>query len=105
MFMMVTAINLQHDLLLCATHLFGVNLICFWKVSQVFNKQNMKAVTGSAGASFQQGNPALAVKCSKHKGYSVQNSPAQAVPTFPCASIPFLGEAPWGSPQLCFGLG
>lgn len=97
---MVTAINLQHDLLLCATRLFGVNLICFWRVSQVFNKQNMKAVTGSAGALFQQGNPALAVKCSNHKEYSVRILQHRLFPHFPV--LPFLGEGPLGVTPALF---
>lgn len=56
----------------------------------------MKAVTGSAGASFQQGNPALAVKCSNHKEYSVQILQHRLLPHLPVLPSHSLGRVPGG---------
>lgn len=43
----------------------------------------MKAVTGSSGASYQQGNPGLSMKCSNSSTAAIfcANSPAQAAST------------------------
>lgn len=77
-------------LLPCSTRLFWVILICFLRVFQVFNNQNMKAVTGSSGASYQLGNPGLSMKCSNSPTARrfCANSPAQAVSSFQCAFHP-----------------
>lgn len=91
-------------LLLCTTSLFWVILICFLRVFQVFNNQNMKAVIGSSGASYQLGNPGLSMKCSNSPTARIfcANSPAQAVSTFRCAFHPIasrgdpLGATPAG---------
>lgn len=99
---MVTAMKLQHDLLLWATGLFGVNLICF---SEAFSGSQWAEHESSDRFSrclVPAGKSCSGSEVLKPQRIFCVNSPIWAVPTFPCASIPFLGEGPWGSPQLCF---